>query len=745
MRALTLAVSRLQAAAEQTRAAAPGRSAVDLAIGVLAERLGLTPVEAAAQLAELARAARVPVAVLAADIVGQGAGSTPSRVAEPAETGSGGGGPVEFGEGAPGDLREVGAGVLDQVLGVLGAEVVLVWQVLPDGALGLAAQAGLTAGEAVAWGRVPPGVRTAAAVVASGEEEWWPDRPGAGEVSVRSGARVVVPLTVGGRRRGALEVVWPGAAPVLGTAERRQLYALADLCATLLGEPGPVLTVDGRVAVVDGLLEAALLLDPVSVDGVVVDFVVRRVSPAFRDPLGRPVGELLGVTLAEAYPVACGSGLFDWVLRAHAAGVARPPEELRLVFRTGAFTTPTPVRLAAAPLGGGLLLSWRLDPERVGAEEQNALLRQAQRLARVAGFEEEADTGRLRWTEGLAELYGLSPHAAPPTLDRLAGLALPDDRAAVRRLADTVRHGRRVSSAVFRTARPDGGHRYVRVVAEPLLDGRGRLTGVRGACQDVSALHRTEVALGATRARLADSEQQTADSERLALALQTAILPVAPPPLGELGLRAAVRYRPAAQWERVGGDWYDVLVLPDQRVLLAVGDVAGHGLVAATGMVALRHALRGLAVTGAGPGQLLEWANRVALREPGQVTATAVCVLFDPADGRLRWARAGHLPPVRYGAEGGRRLPLPQGVLLGALEEAEYEERTAHLGRGEVLLLYTDGLVERRDRPVEESVDELVRAAGAPGPELEAYLDRLLALSPSDTEDDTCLVAVGVI
>ncbi|WP_188304606.1 PP2C family protein-serine/threonine phosphatase, partial [Streptomyces sp. CBMA123] len=119
-----------------------------------------------------------------------------------------------------------------------------------------------------------------------------------------------------------------------------------------------------------------------------------------------------------------------------------------------------------------------------------------------------------------------------------------------------------------------------------------------------------------------------------------------------------------------------------------------------------------------------------------------VCVLVDPAGGGLRWARAGHLPPILVGPRGAEVLPLPHGVLLGALDDARYEEYTAHMSAGDVLLLYTDGLVERRDRPVEESVDQLIRTAGAPGPDLERYLDRLLELSPADTDDDTCLIAV---
>ncbi|MFD0331736.1 PP2C family protein-serine/threonine phosphatase [Streptacidiphilus monticola] len=112
------------------------------------------------------------------------------------------------------------------------------------------------------------------------------------------------------------------------------------------------------------------------------------------------------------------------------------------------------------------------------------------------------------------------------------------------------------------------------------------------------------------------------------------------------GLQVAVRYRPAEQEHLVGGDWYDTLPLPGGRVLLSVGDVAGHGIEAATGMVALRNALRGLAATGAGPGQLLTWLNSVSLHLTDEVTATAVCAVFDPGTRELRWARAGHLPPV---------------------------------------------------------------------------------------------------
>ncbi|MGA5820342.1 SpoIIE family protein phosphatase [Kitasatospora sp. NPDC094028] len=737
-RALAETVRRLQSAIERVRAQARSQTVVALATGILAERLGVDPAEAATQLTRLAREAGVPVDSLAAEVAGLRDPGEGASAAEPGDEGS----TVPLLAAAP-DLRHAAETVLEQTGEAFGVRAVAIWQRLPGGALALVAHAGLPASEAAAWCRIPPGVATPAQrVVVDGSEIWASDAEDNGPSIDAESARAVLPLLDRGRRRGALEVLWRPPAPVLGGPQRRQLEAIADLCATLLPDTEPVLPAGESAAFLEGLASPALLLAPVLRDGNVVDFTLLGANARFRDPLGRPGQALQGASLLEAYPLASATGLFEHLLRVHETGVPLAGESVRLVFRDRELSVPGTVLLAIAPLADRLLVEWQQDPGRAGAEEQAALLQQAQRLARVAGFEESTGDGRVRWSDGLRELFGLPSEADPVPLDRLVRYAHPDDAPAIRRLLNSVRRHHRTSSAVFRLARPDGTRQYTRVIAEPVLDNRGRLTAVRGAFHDVSAQHWTEVALGATRERLADTEQEAAERGRLTLRLQQAILPADPPPLAGSGLRAAVRYRPAAQRDRVGGDWYDILQLPDGRVLLAVGDVAGHGIGAATGMVALRHALRGLAATGAGPAQLLEWANTVALREPGQVTATAVCVFLDPAGGQLRWARAGHLPPILVGPHGAEVLPLPSGVLLGALEGARYEEHTAHLAPGELLLLYTDGLVERRDRPVEESVDQLIRTAGAPGPDLERYLDRLLELSPADTRDDTCLLAV---
>jgi serine phosphatase RsbU (regulator of sigma subunit) len=195
----------------------------------------------------------------------------------------------------------------------------------------------------------------------------------------------------------------------------------------------------------------------------------------------------------------------------------------------------------------------------------------------------------------------------------------------------------------------------------------------------------------------------------------------------------------------VGGDWYDAVALPSRRVLLCVGDVAGHGMEAATSMVVLRNALRGLAVTGAGPGQLLSWLNIVAHHLTGAVTATAVCGLYDPATRVLRWARAGHLPPVLVRDSDATTLPLVRGMLLGAVPEAVYEEDEVQLAAQDTLLMYTDGLIERRDRSLEESLAHLLTTASTAPLSLDKQLDRLLTYSRADTDDDTCIVGIRVV
>ncbi|WP_442812014.1 SpoIIE family protein phosphatase [Streptomyces sp. NBC_01803] len=760
---LAATVERLRRRLAEERAAANGRALIELAKGVLVERLGCGPAEADRQLTGLARRAGLSPLELAADIVNRSAPDTLTATAQEA------GGPAvavrlrtaESGALAAGDdAQQVAESILTHALAPLGAGAVAVWAAGPDLSLRLAGQAGFVPEEAARWRHVPPGVATVAGRALAGHTAVWiPSLAGSGLPSIghreSPGGRAAVPARVGGRVLGVLEVCWPGTLEPQPPAIRRQVESLAELCAYALEArdpepagrppardvPAPDPAVSELVDLADGLHDSALVLLPHLDDGGgLADFRIHHVNSRFLDPAGRPRAALVGGLLLEAYPLTAGeSGLFARIEHVYATGEPFRAERMALTALVGQVPLTATADVGLSRHGRGVLLVWRVLDE---TARLSTLLQHAQRLGRIGGFEEDVTTGETTWNSQLFALYGLPPTAGPIPLDQLPAHAHPDDDVAIGRFLRTLLHHRRSASTAFRLQRPDGVVRHIRVVAEPVLDARGQVRSVRGAYQDISAQHWTEVALAATRDRLAHSEQESAEHSRLALQLQHAIMPPARGPIDAPGLRIAVRYRPAEIEHLVGGDWYDAVVLPSKEILLCVGDVAGHGIGAATDMVVLRNALRGLATTGAGPAQLLSWLNLVAHHLTDHVTATAVCALYDSRTRLLRWARAGHLPPVLIRDRETTTLPMLNGLLLGALAETGYEEGQVQLRTGDTLLMFTDGLIERRDRSVQQSLGRLLTTAQAATDDLERRLDHVLTHSNADTDDDTCLIGV---
>jgi len=245
----------------------------------------------------------------------------------------------------------------------------------------------------------------------------------------------------------------------------------------------------------------------------------------------------------------------------------------------------------------------------------------------------------------------------------------------------------------------------------------------------------------AAEARLA---AELAQERQVALELQRAILPLHDEAFDLPGLRTMVRYLPASPAGRVGGDWYITSDMPGGHVLIAIGDVAGHGLAAAAGMARLRGALAGLAITGSPPERLVGWLNDLVRHVAPEHTASVVAGYFDPPSRTLTWAQAGHPPPILVRDSWARPLDQPPGILLGAGEE-EYAAATLALDPGDLLLLYSDGLIERRDRSVEVGVATLAAAVrGIADPE-HAIDAALRAFGATDSEDDTCLVALHIL
>ncbi|WP_225805412.1 SpoIIE family protein phosphatase [Streptomyces sp. NK15101] len=775
---LAATVERLRGEVRAAHAAAEGRALVELAKGVLVERLGCGPARAARQLAELADQAGLSQLELAADIINQAARD---RVAEAAGDflrttvgESGTPGPAAGADASVGvrlrtaesaalsadDTQSVAESLLAHALEPLGAVAVAIWTTGPDASLSLRGHAGFGPDEAARWHHVPPGVTTAARQALIGRRTvWYPSLAAAGIPSIGrtrhpDGGRVVVPAGTGGRIHGVLEICWARPLDPQPQAVERQIEALAELCAHTL-EALPSQTVPARPLVpggagalelaelADGLHDPALVLIPhLDEAGRLADFRIRHANASFQDPAGRPRSAIEGALLLEAYPAtAGGSELFERIERVYATGEPFRSRRTRLTALVDQVPLSSLADISISRHGDGVFLVWRIEDE---TARLAGLLQHAQRLGRVGAFEEDVLTGEITWNDQLFDLFGRQRTEPPVSLRDLAAHAHPDEADTIRRFLHSVLHQRRAGSTAFRLLRRDGVTRHIRVIAEPALGADDRLQAVRGAYQDISAQHWTEVALTATRDRLVATEEEAAERNRLTLQLQHAIMPPAKPPLDAPGLEVAVRYRPAESESLVGGDWYDAVVLPSKKVLLCVGDVAGHGVEAATGMVVLRNALRGLAVTGAGPGQLLSWLNSVAHHLTAHVTATAVCGIYDPERRTLRWARAGHLPPVLVRGGEAADLPLLRGLLLGALAEAEYEEAELRLEPDDTVLMYTDGLVERRDTSVHDSVAQLLAAARLPADCLERRLDLLLSRSKSDTDDDTCLIGVQV-
>jgi PAS domain-containing protein len=797
---LIAVIDRQRHELDRVRAAAAEESVVAMARGALMERLGLSCAEAASQLAELSAATGMPPAEMAAAVLSgllagaaitsgvavSGSGPVPDAAprARSGDTPGAGSLMAEAAAEMAADGAELVGTLAAQVLVPLGAAAVVLWLLEADGALALLGEEGLSRGEASRWRLIPPQLDCPAQRVAHGAADlWWHAGRAEGDnapvTGQPGGARAVLALRErDGELLGVIEVSWPEPLAAFGTEVRQRLSSLAAGCARVVGARlahGNLAAAQPKAAVftlLDGLADSVLVVRAIRDDGgQVTDFSIEHVNSGFRDPAGRPEIDLTRLTLLEAYPASlwC-QGLFARAMQVLKDGVPQhvpgPLSESLASGLPGNQATPVAYNadevkdepsagladLRVARFFDGVIFTWHRDGS---ADRLAELLDHAQRLGRLGGWEENLVTGTVRWTASAFDLFGLTPRpGAEIPLADLHSYVMAADKPVVKRFRQRLPEQRDALTATFRVVHPDDRSiRQIRVFAEPVVDAAGTVVALRGAFQDISAHYHTQVALAATRDQLADSEQRVAEEHLLALRLQQAIMPPDEQPVEAAGIDVAVRYRPVGEGHLVGGDWYDTLLLPGKDVLLVVGDVAGHGIDAVTGMVAARNSLRGLAITGAGPAELLRLLNGVMCDLTSGVVGTVVCGRYNPDTHVLRWARAGHLPPVLVRGETASELPLPGGVLLGMDPDASYEEATQSLQPGDTLLLFTDGLIERRGESIVDVLGEFVAAvtpvtpATGPGdPELTAaaQADRILASAVSDTGDDACLVAVRI-
>jgi serine phosphatase RsbU (regulator of sigma subunit)/DNA-binding response OmpR family regulator/anti-sigma regulatory factor (Ser/Thr protein kinase) len=343
----------------------------------------------------------------------------------------------------------------------------------------------------------------------------------------------------------------------------------------------------------------------------------------------------------------------------------------------------------------------------------------AQRIARLAHFDIDVRRDEVSWSEGAAETLGLA-HASKPLETMLPfwpDLVQPADGRTRAYLQGIVQADTKVT---------------VVARAEYRRDRAGRLVSITGTVQDVTEQHETRRAL----AEATDALEREQEAVTL---LQRSMLPSALPQ--PPGLDVAARYIPAEVG--VGGDWYDVTWRSDGQVMLVIGDVAGHGLAAASMMNEIRIAARAFATRNESPGAVLQELNRYASDLDSMVLVTALIVMLDPVTGRGTAATAGHLPPLIDGPDGWSFLDLQVAPPLGTGRGAHAETSFTLPPNGR-LVMYTDGLVEQRRTSIDTRMEELGRAFGAGAARAEELADHLVTtmLEAAPPSDDVAILTV---
>ncbi|MFN8073924.1 MAG: SpoIIE family protein phosphatase [Kineosporiaceae bacterium] len=284
------------------------------------------------------------------------------------------------------------------------------------------------------------------------------------------------------------------------------------------------------------------------------------------------------------------------------------------------------------------------------------------------------------------------------------------------------------------TTQADPGHEHTWSESFfPIRLDDGPVLGVAAIARDVTELVSLQAELDATLVRQRDALRE----------LQASLMPALP---RVEGIDLAARYLASSDQVHLGGDWLDVLLAPDGRLVLLVGDVVGHGP-SAVGLTArLSGAVRAAVCGGAGPSQVLSTLNAVLTTDDLVGLATAFVAFLDRTDGRIEFASAGHPHPYLRSPGGtARPLVVEPGVMLGCFRGSTYETSSDVLPPRAALVLFTDGLVERRREDLDDGLSRLAAAVqSAAGTGARGLLDAALeaCLAGRERDDDVCVLTL---
>jgi PAS domain S-box-containing protein len=375
------------------------------------------------------------------------------------------------------------------------------------------------------------------------------------------------------------------------------------------------------------------------------------------------------------------------------------------------------------------------DPGRAALDE--ARLRLALEAGAMGTWAWDVESDRVTWDEAMEARYGLAPGSFPGTFDAFLQLVHPNDVLAARQrieqalvAGDDLRYEHRVIW-------PNGEVHWLEGRGRVIHDDHGRPRAMIGIGMDIDQRKASEAAI-------AEANRLRSERARSAIELlQETLVPADFPAI--TGYRLAGRYIAAESEHNIGGDWYDAFAVTDHQVLISVGDVSGHGVLAGRTMAKMRHAARAFACEDPDPGVVVRRLDNFFQHlQRGDEIVTTCVGLLDTATHTLELASAGHPPPLLLEPGGHRFVDLDVGPPLGFSTDAHGGHTTIPFPVGATLLLYTDGLVERRGEAIQDGLDRLARAAAAVElDDVVATRDAVIASCIGLRDDDLCLLVLS--
>ncbi|HZK60550.1 MAG TPA: SpoIIE family protein phosphatase, partial [Anaerovoracaceae bacterium] len=319
-------------------------------------------------------------------------------------------------------------------------------------------------------------------------------------------------------------------------------------------------------------------------------------------------------------------------------------------------------------------------------KEKERRLTVAQKIGKLGSWEWKPQTNEIIWSDESYRILGISPSDIVMTYADAITMVHPDDRELVENALNRTLLTGQPLNIEHRFVLPDGQYRIIDLKATPIAENSNDITKVIGTVQDITERVRIEN-------ELLEKERLTHELV-LGKSIQLSLLPKIYPSIP--GWQFAAFYQPANQ---VGGDFYDFIALPDGRIGLVIADVAGKGVPAALLMSSGRAIIRTIAPTELGPASTLLRTSRILYEDNSDgefVTAFYACL--DPRSGRLDFANAGHNRPLWYSSMSGEISEIyAKGIALGVIPDASITEETIEISIGDLLIMYTDGLVESQN------------------------------------------------